>query len=112
MKHIFDKIVSCMLISVVCVSAVLSAVSCDKAEFTDGDKFMLFYPDVTDIGPSYSMDIWPTYHGAKPEDFQIFKVTLDGKAYQTDAFQIDAVSGMFSIRSTASLPVGLYAISI
>ena len=112
MKQIFDKIVSCMLLSAVCLTVGLCLGSCDKAELTDGDKFMLFYPDVTDIGPSYSMDIWPTYHGAKPEEFQVYKVTLDGEAYQTEAFKIDAASGMFSIRSTSSMPVGCYAISI
>lgn len=107
MRHILTKISFCMLLL-----GVFAAGSCSKNELTDGDRFSLFYPDITDIGPSYAMNITPTYHGAKPEDFQIFRVTLDGKACQTEAFAIDPQTGMFQILSTETLPVGLYAISI
>lgn len=106
MKKVFNKMMAGLLVC----TAILAA--CTKNELTDGNKFMLFYPDVTDIGLSYNMNVKPTYHGEKPHDFKILNVTLDGVECETDAFQIEAETGMLQIRSTMMMSVGLYSISI
>ena len=107
MKKIFNNWFEAMLL----VLAV-AVVSCTKDNLTDGDKFMLFYPDITDIGPSTDMELDPTYHGAKPTDFSIYNVKYDGSAIQTECFQIDPVSGRLMIQDTEDLAVGVYAISV
>lgn len=107
MKNIFNNRFAAVLLTLAVVLA-----SCTKDNFTDGDKFMLYYPDITDIGLSYNMNVEPTYRGQAPGDFKIYNVTLDGKAYTTDAFTVDAGTGVLQIRSTMSMPVGLYSISI
>lgn len=112
MKAITIKLTNCLTALALGVAMCLSAVSCQKDELTDGDKFALYYPGITDIGPSTNMDLTPTYHGAKASKFEIYNVTLDGKTYQTESFSIDPESGMLSLRNTDGLPVGKYAISI
>ena len=73
---------------------------------------MLFYPDITDIGPSTDMELEPTYHGSKPTDFNIYNVKFNDSSVQTDCFQVDAESGCLMIKNTEGLAVGVYAISI
>jgi hypothetical protein len=106
------KLTNCLWAVLLSVAMCLSAVSCEKNELTDGDKFALYYPGITDIGPSTNMDLNPTYHGAKASDFKIYQVTLDGTVYQTESFLIDEKSGQVQLRNTDALPVGKYAISI
>ena len=106
MKQVFNKMITAVLLCV----AVLA--SCTKNELTDEGKFMLYYPDVTDIGLSYNMNVKPTYRGQTPGDFKIYNVTLDGKACTTDAFSVEKTTGELQIRSTMSMQVGLYSISI
>lgn len=106
------KLTNCLKALTLCLAISLSAVSCEKNELTDGDKFALYYPGITDIGPSTNMDLTPTYHGAKASDFKIYRVTLDGVDYQTESFIIDAESGQLQLRNTEGLPVGKYAISV
>ena len=91
---------------------LIAGVSCTKGEFTDGERFLLFYHDITDIGPSASMSIEPSYHGAKPENFQITKVKFQGNDYQTECFSVDRETGVFYVGQTQDLPVGVYSISI
>ena len=86
--------------------------SCEKDRFTDGDKFLLFYPDVTDIGPSTNMTLQPTYHGAKPYDFKVYNVKFNGETIQTECFGIEADNGRLLITDTDGLAVGVYSISI
>ena len=86
--------------------------SCEKDRFTDGDKFLLFYPDVTDIGPSTNMTLQPTYHGAKPHDFKVYNVKFNGETIQTECFGIEADNGRLLITDTDGLAVGVYSISI
>ena len=100
MKAITIKLTNCLTALALGVAMCLSAVSCQKDELTDGDKFALYYPGITDIGPSTNMDLTPTYHGAKASKFEIYNVTLDGKTYQTESFSIDPESGMLSLRNT------------
>ena len=107
MKKIFNNKFAAMLLAL-----AVSVVSCTKDNLTDGDKFMLFYPDITDIGPSTNMELDPTYHGAKPTDFSIYSVKLDGSAIQTECFKMDPTSGRLSIEDTEDLSVGVYALSV
>ena len=106
MKQVFNKMITGLLLC----AAVLAA--CTKNELTEEGNFMLFYPDVTDIGLSYNMNVKPTYRGQTPSDFKVYNVTLDGKACITDAFSVESSTGVLQIRSTTSMQVGLYSISI
>ena len=108
MKSIATKLTACLL----SLLAIVVVSSCDKNELTDGDKFALYYPGITDIGPSTNMNLDPTYHGAKASEFKIYKVTLDGADYVTECFLIDSESGQVQLRNTDALPVGLYSLSI
>lgn len=107
MKKIFNSIFAAVLLV---LTAALG--SCTKDNLTDGDTFRLFYPDITDIGPSTDMELDPTYHGAKPSDFKIYEVKFNGKSFQTGCFAVDSESGRLTIADTEELPVGLYSISI
>jgi hypothetical protein len=111
MKSIINKFMS-RLLPLLAAVVCMTVGSCEKNELTDGDKFSLFYPGITDIGPSTNMNLNPTYHGEKPTDFKIYKVTLDGQDYQTECFLVDAESGQVQLRKTDELPVGLYSLSI
>lgn len=108
MKHMWNNRIASLLLLI--ITAV--GVSCSKNELTDGEKFMLFYPDITDIGPSTNMHLDPTYHGPAPEDFKVYDVKHEGTSVQTDCFQIDAVTGRLSIVDSDDLAIGLYSISI
>ena len=107
MKTLFNnRLASLLLLISIAVS------SCVKDNLTDGERFLLFYPDITDIGPSTSMSLDPTYHGAAPEDFKVYDVKYEGASVQTACFQIDAQTGRLSIVDSDGLAVGLYSISI
>ena len=106
MKKVFNKMMAGLLVC----TAILAA--CTKNELTDGDKFMLFYPDITDIGPSTNMTLQPTYHGAKPHEFKVYNVKLNGETFQTECFTVEADNGRLLITDTEGLPVGVYSISI
>ena len=112
MNSIKIKLTNCLSAISLCVAICLSAVSCDTNELTDGDKFSLFYPGITDIGPSTNIDLTPTYHGEKGSDFKIYRVTLDGADYQTESFLINSENGQVQLRNTAALPIGKYTLSI
>ena len=84
--------------------------SCNKTE--QAKDFRLYYPGVTDIGPSSNLNVNPSWYGAAPSDFIISGITLDGNNYTTDCFTVDSKSGIVSIHDTGKLPLGLYAISI
>lgn len=83
-----------------------------KPQLTDTGGFALYYPGVTDIGPSTNMTISPTWHGGKPSAFEVYQVKLDGAVIKTDCFKADAESGIISISGTDDLAVGQYAISV
>lgn len=106
------KLTNCLAAISLCVAMCLSAVSCEKNELTDGDKFALYYKGITDIGPSTNMDLTPSYHGAPGSAFSIYRVTLDGVYYETTSFSIEPDNGQVHLRDTENLPVGLYALSI
>uniref|UniRef100_A0AB33JB58 DUF4958 family protein n=1 Tax=Prevotella sp. GTC17259 TaxID=3236795 RepID=A0AB33JB58_9BACT len=92
--------------------AGIMIVSCSE-ETTDSGKFQLYYSDVTDIGPSMSMTLYaPTYIGAKPYDFEITRVSLDGENVQNESFGIDKETGAIIIANTNQLAIGSYALSV
>ena len=107
MQNILKNKVAALLLAAV----TFLGISCTKSELTDGDKFMLFYPDVTDIGPSTNMYLDPTYHGPTPTDFKVYQVKYEGSPIKTSCFQINAETGRLSIVDTDDL-LGLYSISI
>lgn len=108
MKHMWNNRIASLLLLVLTAAGI----SCTKNELTDGDKFMLFYPDITDIGPSTNMNLDPTYHGPKPSDFKVYQVKFEGAPIQITSFQIDAETGKLNVVDTDELAVGVYAISI
>ncbi|MCQ2135419.1 MAG: DUF4958 family protein [Bacteroidales bacterium] len=74
---------------------------------------MLYYPQVTNIGPSMTfISDAPSYHGPKPSDFAITSVSLDGKTIQTSCFAVNEASGSVSISDSKDLATGLYSLSI
>ena len=83
MKKIFNNRFFAMLLAL-----AVAFGSCEKDRFTDGDKFLLFYPDVTDIGPSTNMTLQPTYHGSKPHDFKVYNVKFNGETFQTECLHL------------------------
>ena len=93
------------------LTIISAAVSCTTA-LTDTGEFALYYPGITDIGPSTNMDLTPSWHGGTPGSFEIFKVTLDGEAVTADFFSIDPDNGVFQIRESDNAAVGKYSVSI
>ena len=88
---------ACAILALV---AIISAgVSCTSA-LTDTGEFSLYYPGITDIGPSTNMDLTPSWHGGTPGNFEIYSVSLDGQAVITDFFSIDPDNGVFQIRKS------------
>ncbi len=107
-----NHIIGLLLPIVAAVGICLSHTACEPEGLTDKTEFTLYYSDITDIGPSTPMNLSPDYIGAKPSDFAITKVTLDGEIYESECFTINAESGTFSMNGTENLPVGLYKVSI
>ncbi len=97
--------------AVIAVTAAVSAASC-TAQLTDTGAFALYYPGITDIGPSTNMDLSPSWHGGTPSDFEVCRVVLEGQKVTTDCFSVEASTGVFQIRNSASLSVGKYTIGI
>lgn len=87
--------------------------SCDETETTDSTTFALYYPGVTDIGPSMNFNLpAPSYIGAAPSGFSISGITLDGEPVTTESITIDANTGSVTIANTDNMAVGLYKISV
>lgn len=95
----------------VLTAAIAAVVSCSP-ELTDMGEFSLYYPGITDIGPSTNMDLTPTWHGGTPENFEISHVVLDGETVTPECFSVDSETGLFQIRNSAGLAVGKYHIGI
>lgn len=113
MDSYIRKTLSKMLTLFLAIGMGFSTFSCTDPETTDSTKFKLFYPDVTNIGPSMGAEIpQPTYIGAKPSDFEITEVTFKGAAVEKTSFEIDAKSGRIQIMNTNEMAVGTYKLSI
>ena len=52
------------------LTIISAAVSCTSA-LTDTGEFSLYYPGITDIGPSTNMDLTPSWPGGTPGNFEI-----------------------------------------
>lgn len=97
--------------AVLALMAALAAASCNT-QLTDTGAFALYYPGITDIGPSTSMDLSPSWHGGTPSDFEIYKVVLEGQNVTPECFSVESATGVFQIRNSTSLAVGKYTIGI
>lgn len=94
------------------VALLLAAASCGPEGLTDTAAFSLYYPGVTDIGPSTTFKVTPTYHGAAPCDFEITSVTHEGEAFVSESFVIERETGTVHLVHTDNLPTGAYAVSV
>lgn len=106
------KIISCISTVLAVAGMCMTAVSCEPEGLVDNSEFMLYYPGISDIGPSTNFNITPTYHGAAPSDFTVDKVTFEGRDFQHDNFVVDSENGTFSLIDTENLEVGVYKVSI
>ena len=93
------------------LAVAAAAVSC-TAELTDTGEFALYYPGITDIGPSTNMNINPSWHGGTPSGFEILAITRGEESVTAECFSVDESTGVFSIRGSENLPVGKYSIGI
>lgn len=110
MKHLIFRFSA---VAIVVIAILLIHTSCNETETTDSTSFILYYTDMTDIGPSMSGIISsPTYKGSTPSDFSITGVTLNGEVFSGDSFTINANTGAISIENTKGISVGLYKLTI
>lgn len=108
-KKLTSRFLAIFFSAVLCIAAI----SCSETETTDSTKFAIYYAGITDIGPSMNFTLdGPSYIGAAPSDFAIIGATCNGETCGTESFAIDGNTGALTISNTASLPVGLYAISV
>lgn len=86
--------------------------ACSDDDTEDGD-FQLYYPEVTNFGPSMSyVSGNPSYVGGTPTAFAISALTLDGAPIETGSFSINELSGAISISNTDDLKPGIYRVSV
>lgn len=97
-------------LTVALLAVVAAACEDDK---TSGGDLRLYYPAVSNIGPSMSfISGVPTYYGPAPSNFAIAGITLDGTAVTSDSFTISAETGAVSISNTDGIATGLYKLTI
>lgn len=103
-----------MLLLFLTCTLVLTNLSCTDTATVDDTPFAIYYPDLTDIGPSMTGTVpAPSYIGATPSDFAITQVMLNDEPVSTTCFTIDAATGSILIQQqTETLAVGLYRLSI
>jgi len=114
MKHTLPTLASRFLGILWLVTSVCMFVSCSDDTDEAGGNFKLYYPDMTDIGPSMT-DVKipaPTFQGATPGEFEIVAVTLNDETIENTCFVIDVATGEITINSTADTPVGEYKLTI
>lgn len=112
-----SKLLSTRLLPVILAIFGLCLVtnSCQNSELIDNTEFNIFYPGLTDIGPSMSASIpLGSYIGQAPSDFKIYRVTFGGETFDDAAgvFTIEAETGTINIQNSAALAVGHYALSV
>lgn len=114
MKHTLHTLTSRFLGILWLVASVCMFVSCSDDTDETGGNFKLYYPDMTDIGPSMTgVKIpAPSFQGATPSEFEITAVTLNDESIENPCFVIDAETGEITINSTAETPVGEYKLTI
>lgn len=114
MKYTLHTLTSRFLGILWLVTSVCMFVSCSDDTDETGGNFKLYYPDMTDIGPSMTgVKIpAPSFQGATPSEFEITAVTLNDESIENPCFIIDAETGEITINSTAETPVGEYKLTI
>lgn len=89
--------------------------SCRDSQLIDETEFNIFYPGLTDIGPSMSCDIpLGSYIGAAPSDFAIYNIKFGEENFddKDGVFSIDATTGTVHIENSDKLAIGQYFLSI
>lgn len=95
------------------LSSQVFLTSCDVTETVDNTSFAIYYTSMTDIGPSMTGVInAPSYIGEEPSGFKITAITCGIEPYTGKSFSIDEKTGSILIAETASMPTGLYKLSI
>lgn len=114
MKHTLHTLTSRFLGILWLVASVCMFVSCSDDTDETGGNFKLYYPDMTDIGPSMTgVKIpAPSFQGGTPSEFEITAVTLNDESIENPCFVIDTETGEITINSTAETPVGEYKLTI
>ncbi|WP_300700796.1 surface glycan-binding family protein [uncultured Alistipes sp.] len=86
--------------------------ACSDDDTDEGD-FQLYYPEVTNFGPSMSyVSGNPSYVGGTPSAFAISALTFDGDPIESGCFSINELSGVISISNTEDLQPGIYRASV
>ncbi len=107
--------ISAWLLSIAAMLGICFAVnSCKPEGLIDESEFSLYYPGISDIGPSTTINVTPTWHGAQPNGFEIYNVTHEGKVFTegVESFLIDPATGVVTLSNTEGLPIGKYLLSI
>lgn len=91
--------------------AISVALACKPESLVD-EGFALYYPGVSGLAPSAFENVEPTWHGDRPEDFEVIGVTFNGVPHTTDCFSIQPKTGVLSIHDTDNLPIGHYVVGI
>lgn len=114
MKHTLHTLTSRFLGVLWLIASVCMFVSCSDDTDETGGNFKLYYPDMTDIGPSMTgVKIpAPSFQGATPSEFEVTAVTLNDESIENPCFVIDTETGEITINSTAETPVGEYKLTI
>lgn len=107
-----EKIFTWVMAFLATMGLCMTTVSCEPEGLVDTSEFTLYYPGISDIGPSTNFNITPTYHGAAPSEFFVEGVTLEGSEVSKDNFVVNSEDGTFSLVDTENLAVGLYKITI
>lgn len=89
----------------------LAAVSCSKKETEQGCS--VYYKSVSNITASMVfVSETPSWHGAKPSDFAIDAIYLDGQPCESEAFSINPSTGAITVQFADESELGTYVLDI
>ena len=110
-----NRTIRLLIAALAVLAAGLSLGSCRDSQLVDDTEFNIFYPGLTDIGPSMSCDIpLGSYIGAAPSDFAIYNIKFGEETFNDEdgVFSIDATTGTVHIENSDNLEIGQYYLSI
>ncbi|MBO8448664.1 MAG: DUF4958 family protein [Bacteroidetes bacterium] len=110
-----NRTIRLLIAALAVLAAGLSLGSCRDSQLVDDTEFNIFYPGLTDIGPSMSCDIpLGSYIGAAPSDFAIYNIKFGEETFSDEdgVFSIDATTGTVHIENSDNLEIGQYYLSI
>ena len=95
---------------------------CARASFVDDRDFDMYYMGISGIHPGETATSAPSYIGARPSEFEIYTISLngniyynpkiDGKLNENSSFFVDPSTGNFKLQNSSSLRTGRYAVGI